>query len=193
MIDLHSFKRYSDLTPEQQKGAGVYAHIYGNQIAYIGCCINIKKRQQQHKYKFLDDENQNAYYNRIKMLNKNLEFYEQIANPLILELNPSNPSQSEADFIALFLKNDWQLYNSHINTNRKHSAEIRCWKCGKFKPRNKFSKSELNKACKLCQNQYYKSYWQRNSERIKEYRKDKYQYFKKLKQKGELNAESIRQ
>jgi len=196
MIDLSKYKRFSDLTPTQQKGAGVYAHTYGNQIAYIGCSINLKKRQSLHKHNFTDENNQTPYYQRIKMLGKQFKFYEQIADPLILELNPSNPSKSEANFIALFLKNDWTLYNNHINTNKKYSDELRCWKCGQFKPRNQFSKSRFSTTCKPCdverktkynqQNierykEYQKAYRQKNREKINELNRNRYHYLKNLK------------
>lgn len=168
MLDLTKYQRLSQLDISYRRQSGVYAHIYSNELAYIGCSVNLANRQSKHKHDFFDTGNRNPYYSRIKFSGKEDLFLEQLNDPLVLECNPPNPSQSESDFIALFLKNDWTLYNTNINTNRQHASELRCWKCKEFKPRNQFSKSKWNKTCKSCQSSYY-SMWYRNRFRRRQY------------------------
>ena len=196
-MDLSKFKRFDQLTKSEQKGSGIYAHIYNNDFAYIGFTKNLQKRRIQHGTNFNTGNFQQNYYNRIKILSKESEFYKQRTNPLILKCQAD--TSDEAHFIKLFIEAGWQLYNSRINTNLANSKELYCSNCKQFKLRELFKtyKKAEQGLCRECANAKNNKYlknnphknveavvrWQKaNREKYREYQRSRYWYLKKLKQ-----------
>lgn len=144
-------KRFNDLTAEQQKGAGIYAHLYLNKThIYIGQALNIKSRSTSHKNNFLNNK---GYISNLSVHNLGGEnkVVEQLTNPYILELNPSNLDISEAEYIQHFFENNnYTLLNKVFNVNSSVQLQLYCYRCEKYYPRVDMQPFSNMVICRKC-------------------------------------------